>query len=243
MLSAKEKNSAVFSAGVRDGIPIALGYLAVSFSLGITAKNAGLSVFQSFLVSALCNASAGEYAGITLIAAKASYIEIAIMTFIANARYMLMACALSQKISNKTNIFHRMLMGFYTTDELFAISVARPGYVNPYYMYGAISVAAPGWAFGTLFGAVAGGILPLNLVSALSVALYGMFLAVIIPPARKDKIIAFLIVFCFAASFAASYLPIFSGISEGTKTIILTTVISAAAAIIFPRNDEEGENE
>lgn len=239
MQSTKEKNSAVFRDGIRDGIPIALGYLAVSFSLGIAAKNAGLSVFQSFIVSALCNASAGEYAGITLIAAKAAYIEIAIMTFIANARYMLMTCALSQRISPDTSLFHRMIMGFYTTDELFAISISRPGYVNPFYMYGAVAVAAPGWAFGTALGAIAGSILPLRLVSALSVALYGMFLAVIIPPARENKIIAGIIIFCFAASYAAANLPIFSGISEGTKTIILTVVISTAAAVLFPRNIEE----
>lgn len=239
MQSTKEKNLTVFRDGIRDGIPIALGYLAVSFSLGIAAKNAGLSVFQSFIVSALCNASAGEYAGITLIAAKAAYIEIAIMTFIANARYMLMTCALSQRISPDTSLIHRMIMGFYTTDELFAISISRPGYVNPFYMYGAVAVAAPGWAFGTALGAIAGSILPLRLVSALSVALYGMFLAVIIPPARKDKIIAGIIIFCFAASYAAASLPIFSGISEGTKTIILTVVISTAAAVLFPRNIEE----
>ena len=239
MQSTKEKNLTVFRDGIRDGIPIALGYLAVSFSLGIAAKNAGLSVFQSFIVSALCNASAGEYAGITLIAAKAAYIEIAIMTFIANARYMLMTCALSQRISPDTGLIHRMIMGFYTTDELFAISISRPGYVNPFYMYGAVAVAAPGWAFGTALGAIAGSILPLRLVSALSVALYGMFLAVIIPPARKDKIIAGIIIFCFAASYAAASLPIFSGISEGTKTIILTVVISTAAAVLFPRNIEE----
>lgn len=239
MQSTKEKNLTVFRDGTRDGIPIALGYLAVSFSLGIAAKNAGLSVFQSFIVSALCNASAGEYAGITLIAAKAAYIEIAIMTFIANARYMLMTCALSQRISPDTSLIHRMIMGFYTTDELFAISISRPGYVNPFYMYGAVAVAAPGWAFGTALGAIVGSILPLRLVSALSVALYGMFLAVIIPPARKDKIIAGIIIFCFAASYAAASLPIFSGISEGTKTIILTVVISTAAAVLFPRNIEE----
>lgn len=238
MQSTKEKNLIAFRSGLRDGIPIALGYLAVSFSLGIAAKNAGLSVFQSFIVSALCNASAGEYAGITLIAAKAAYIEIAIMTFIANARYMLMTCALSQRISPDTNLFHRMLMGFYTTDELFAISISKPGTVNPFYMHGAIAVAAPGWAVGTALGAIAGSILPLRLVSALSVALYGMFLAVIIPPARKDKVIAGIIIFCFAASYAAANLSIFDGISEGTKTIILTAAISSAAALIFPREPE-----
>ena len=126
---------------MHDGVPIALGYLAVSFSLGIAAKNAGMTPFQGFLASALCNASAGEYAGFVTIAALASFAEIAIITLIANARYMLMSCAMSQRISPDTSIIHRILMGFYLTDELFAIAIARPGHLNPYYTYGAVSIA------------------------------------------------------------------------------------------------------
>lgn len=228
-------NRTALEQGFRDGIPIGLGYFAVSFSLGIVARNAGLSPFQGFLASALCSASAGEYAGFTLIAALGTFMEISVITFITNARYLLMSCALSQKADPEMPLIHRLLTSFYITDELFAISIARPGYMNPYYTYGAILIASPCWAFGTAFGVIAGSLLPLRIVSAFSVALYGMFLAVIIPPARKNKVIAGLILLSFAASFGATYLPVISVISSGTRTIILTVVISTVAAILFPR--------
>lgn len=234
-------NKKVFIKGMHDGVPIALGYLAVSFSLGIAAKNAGMTPFQGFLASALCNASAGEYAGFVTIAALASFAEIAIITLIANARYMLMSCAMSQRISPDTSIIHRILMGFYLTDELFAIAIARPGYLNPYYTYGAVSIAGPCWAVGTALGAMAGNLLPGNITSALSISLYGMFLAIIIPPSRKSKIIAGIVAVSFVASFAAAYIPLISSLSDGTKTIILTIVISVLAAVLFPvgTNKEE----
>lgn len=240
-----KENKTALKEGLRDGVPIGLGYLAVSFSLGIAAKNAGLSAFQSFLASALCSASAGEYAGFTLIAANAAYIEMVLITFIVNVRYMLMSCAMSQRLSPHTKLRHRLLMSFGITDEIFAIAIARPGSLNPYYNYGAMLISIPLWAIGTALGTIAGNLLPLRLVSAFSVALYGMFLAVIIPPARKDKIIAGIIIFCFAASFCAEYIPIFSQVSAGLRTIILTVVISAAAAIIFPKKieSETGEAE
>lgn len=225
--------------GMRDGIPIGLGYFAVSFSLGIAAKNAGLTPFQGFLASLLCNASAGEYAGFTLIAAGATYLELAIVTLIANARYLLMSCAMSQRLDPDMPGFHRPLMAFHITDELFGIAIARPGCLNPFYSYGAVLVAAPCWAIGTALGAIAGGLLPLRLVSAFSVALYGMFLAVIIPAARQSKVIAGLIALCFAASYGAAHLPVVSRISGGTRTIILTVALSAAAALLFPKNTEE----
>ena len=234
-------NKKIFIKGMHDGVPIALGYLAVSFSLGIAAKNAGMTPFQGFLASALCNASAGEYAGFVTIAALASFAEIAIITLIANARYMLMSCAMSQRISPDTSIIHRILMGFYLTDELFAIAIARPGYLNPYYTYGAVSIAGPCWAVGTALGAMAGNLLPGNITSALSVSLYGMFLAIIIPPSRKSKIIAGIVAVSFVASFAAAYIPLISALSDGTKTIILTIDISVLAAVLFPvgTNKEE----
>lgn len=234
LYNTRNVNKKCFLQGMRNGIPIGLGYLAVSFSLGIAAKNAGLNAVQSFLTSLLCNASAGEYAGFTLIAADASYIEIAVMMLIVNARYLLMSCAMSQRMNPDAKLHHRLLMSFHVTDELFAIAIARPGYLNPYYSYGAALAAAPCWALGTALGTIAGNVLPLRLVSAFSVALYGMFLAVIIPPARKNKRIAGIIIVCFAASFATAYLPILSEISEGMRTILLTVIIAAAAAVLFP---------
>ena len=235
----KTKNRSEMREGISAGIPIGLGYFAVSFSLGLAAANAGLSPIQSFIASALCNASAGEYAGFSLIAIGASYFEIALMTFIANARYLLMSCAMSQKLAPDTKMLHRFALGWYVTDELFAISVGRQGYLNPTYTYGAIIVAAPLWAIGTALGAAAGSLMPTSLVSAFSVALYGMFLAVVIPAAKENKVVAGLIAVSFGLSLTVRYLPKLSSISDGTKTIILTVVISVAAAIIFPRRIAE----
>lgn len=238
----------IFCDGMIAGIPIALGYLAVSFSLGIAAKGAGLTPFQSGLASLLCLASAGEYAGFSVIAVGGTFLEIAIITLIANARYLLMSCAMSQRMQPGTSVWHRMLMAWGITDELFGISIACPGYLNPFYTYGAMLVAIPAWSIGTVLGTVAGNLLPLRLVSAFSVALYGMFLATIIPPAKKDRVIAVLIIVCFVASFGAAYLPVISSLSEGTRTILLTVVIAAVAALLFPRKPEtdvagkEGEN-
>ena len=239
----KLENRKQLREGVRDGMPIALGYFAVAFSLGIMAKNVGLTAFQGLLASFLNNASAGEYAGFTLIAADAPYWEMAVVTFITNMRYLLMSCALSQKFSPDTPLIHRFLVGYDVTDEIFGITIARPGYLNPVYAYGAILVAIPGWALGTYFGVVAGNILPATVVSALSVALYGMFAAVFVPPAKENKIVAGLIVISFFSSFIFNKAAIFSGISSGIKIIILTVIISLVAAIIFPVKPERNEEE
>lgn len=228
-----------FAEGARDGFPIGLGYFAVAFSLGIAAKNAGLSAIEGLVASLLNNASAGEYIGFTLIAASASYTEVALMTFITNARYLLMSCALSQKFSPETSLIHRILIGFDVTDELFGINIARPGFIDPKYSYGAMSATVPLWAAGTFFGVIMGNVLPVRIVSALSVALYGMFLAVIIPPSRKHRRVAAAVAVSFALSFAAERLPVLAGISSGTKTIILTVVIASVFAVVSPIVDHE----
>lgn len=235
-------HSKTLGEGLRDSVPIGLGYLAVSFSLGVAARNAGLTAFQGFLASLLNNASAGEYAGFTVIAANASYFEIFLMTLIANARYLLMSCALSQKFSPDTSLIHRLLVGYDVTDEIFGITIARPGTLDPFYTYGAILIAAPCWAGGTALGVIAGNLLPLRAVSALSVALFGMFLAVIIPPAKKNKVIAIFVPISFAASFAAAHLPYISRLSGGTRTILLTLVISGIAAALFPVREEDSHD-
>ena len=222
----------VFCEGIRDGVPIALGYFAVSFSLGIAARKAGFTPFQGFLASLLNNASAGEYAAFALIMSGASYFQVAVITLIANARYLLMSCALAQRFAPGTPFWHR-----------FGITIARPGSLNPCYTYGAILLAAPAWASGTALGIVAGNLLPLRAVSALSVALYGMFLAIIIPPARKDKVVAMLVAISFVLSFACNYLPGISALSDGTRTILLTVLISSAAAVLFPVKDQEAEHD
>ena len=226
---------------MRDGVPIALGYFAVSFSLGIAARHAGFTPLQGFLASLFNNASAGEYAAFSLIASGATLAEVAIITLIANARYLLMSCALAQRFAPGTPFYHRLLIGYDVTDELFGITISRPGALNPYYTYGAILLAAPAWAIGTALGIMAGNLLPLRVVSALSVALYGMFLAIIIPPARQNRVVAALVLLSFAVSYACGVLPGIRALSEGTRTILLTVLLSAGAAVLFPIPVEEEE--
>lgn len=235
------ENKIWYKKGLRDGVPIALGYFAVSFTLGIIAKKAGLTAFQTFLATALTNASAGGYAGFTAIAENAGYIDVALTMLIVNARYLLMSAALSQKLSPDTPLRHRMLVAFDVTDEIFGISVAVKGTLNPYYNYGAMSVSIPGWASGAALGVLMGNILPQSFVSALSVGLYGMFLAIVIPPARKNKIIASVVIISMILSFAFAKIPFISSLSSGIRVIILTVVIALAAAVLFPVKEEENE--
>lgn len=235
---ASSPRSRAFFEGLHDGIPIGLGYFAVAFSLGIICRSSGLSVWQGFLASLLNNTSAGEFAAITLIGAGAGYVEIALVTLIANARYLLMSCALSQRFAAGTPFVHRLGVAFAVTDELFGIAIARPGMLNPWYYYGAMAVAIPGWSSGTALGIIAGSELPARLVSALSVALYGMFLAVIIPPARQSRVILTVVAVSFAASLIANYWPLLAALSGGTRTILLTAAISAAAALLHPVRQE-----
>lgn len=221
-----------------NGIPICLGYLAVAFTLGILASEAGLTPWQATLTSMLLNASAGEYAGFTLIAAGGSYLEMAAVIFIANMRYMLMSASLSQRIDQTFPFFHRFIVGFGITDEIFGVAISEPTRINPFYNYGLMTTALSGWAAGTGLGVLMGNILPPSLVSALSVGLYGMFIAIIIPPARKERTIAILVVISMAASFACSRMPGLSGLSSGMRTIILTIVIAGLAAFLAPVKDE-----
>ncbi len=236
-----ETNRGCFRHGIRDGMPIALGYFAVAFTLGIAAKNAGFSALQAMVESLTNNASAGEYAVFSLAAAGAGYWEVAVMTLVANARYLLMSCSLSQKLPPETSLAHRMLVAFDVTDEIFGISIAYPGRLNPWYTYGAVAVAIPGWGLGTFLGVAVGNVLPLRLMSALSVGLYGMFLAIIVPPAKKDRVVLGLVLLSFAASFALANWPLLAGGSPGVKTILLTVALSLGAAVLFPvREGEEG---
>ena len=229
-----------FVKGLKDGIPIMLGYFAVSIALGISARNAGMTAAQATIASALIMASAGQYIGFTLIAAGASYLEVMVMEAIANARYLLMSTALSQKVDPALPLRHRMLMGLWITDEIFGVSVSVEGRLNPYYNYGMAAVATPGWALGTLMGVVLGNVLPIRVVSALSVGLYGMFISIFVPPAKKNRVVAGLVVLSFAASWAFNALSWFDGISSGMKIIILTVVISLGAALLFPVKKEGG---
>lgn len=236
------ENKKWYKRGLRDGVPIALGYFAVAFTLGIVAKHAGLTAVQTFLATALTNASAGGYAGFKIIEESAPYLDMALTIFVVNIRYFLMSCALSQKLSPKTSLMHRIFIGFDVTDEIFGISMAVKGELNPWYNYGAMTVSIPCWATGAALGVVMGNALPQSLVNALSVGLYGMFLAIIIPPAKKNKIIAGIVAVSMILSFGFSRLPFLSSLSSGMRVIILTVIIAFAAAVLFPVK-EEAENE
>ena len=233
----KALDKSAFYEGLRDGIPIGLGYFAVAFSLGIAYRNAGITAFQGFLTSITNATSAGQFAAVSIIASNASYFEMALTTLIINARYFLMSAALSQKLSPKMPFFHRFIFGAAVTDELFGINIGRPGYLNPYYYCGAALAAVPSWATGTAVGIIAGNMLPSRIVSALAVALYGMFLAVIIPPARKHKIIFALVLCSFIASLVANLWAPLAELSGGTRIIVLTVTISAIAAYFFPADE------
>lgn len=232
-------DKSLFKLGMKDGIPIALGYLAVAFALGIVARNAGVTAMQGVLASLITISASGEYAGFIMMYEKAPYLELAAILLVINARYILMSLTLSQKFHERTSLFHRAMIGFFVTDEIFAITAARKGHINPYYVYGAAFVAVPVWAFGTGLGIVMGNILPAAVVSALSVALYGMFLALTVPAAKKDKVIFSSIIVSYAASVVFSGIPAFSGISDGMKAVILTLIIAGIYSVIFPREEKD----
>ncbi|MBQ6314162.1 MAG: AzlC family ABC transporter permease [Mogibacterium sp.] len=230
-----ETSKEIFLKGYRDGIPIGVGYFAVAFSLGIAAREYGFNAFQGFLASILTYASAGQYMGFALYATNTALIELIILTFVINARYILMGFALNQRMPEGTPLRTRVLVGSCITDEIFGITIARPGVPTPFYTFGALFAAVPLWALGTALGISMGNILPARVVSALSVALFGMFLAVIIPPARKDKAVGIAVFVSFACSLAAVKLPVISGLSQGNRTILLTVLLSALFAVLFPR--------
>lgn len=238
MEKALSKNTDFIWKGMKDGFPIFLGYLAVSFTFGILAKKIGLLPFQASLMSFTNLTSAGQFGALDLILTSAPYLEMALLQFVINLRYSLMSCAMSQKLEPKTSIIHRFIMAFGITDEIFALSVSVEGRLNPFYTYGMMMVAIPGWFFGTLFGVVLGNVMPVKLLSALSIALYGMFIAIIVPPARKNKVLTGLIIVSMLASTAFAFTPLLKEISYGFKIIILTIVLSSAAALLFPVKEE-----
>jgi len=238
MAEASLKKSEWYVRGLKAGIPIGLGYFAVSFALGITAKQAGMSVLQCGVMSATMMASAGQFAVINMIATDGGIALTVLSTLIINLRYLLMSTALSQKIMKDTPIGHRLGSAMFITDEMFGVAATTEGKVSPFLMYGMASASEPGWVAGTMLGAAVGAILPVRIVNALSVALYGMFMAVVIPPAHKNTHLFPIIIVSMLLSTAMTYLPVFAGISSGMRIILLTVVISAAAALIWPAGEE-----
>ena len=223
-----------FIKGMKAGIPVSLGYFAVSIAIGIAAAKANFNPFEAGLTSLLINASAGEYAGFSFIESGASYLVVAAMVAIANARYLLMSAALSQKLMPNVGIIQRLLLGFTVTDEIFGLSIGLPVPLDPCFTYGAFVVATAGWTSGTCVGALLGDVLPTFVISALGVGLFGMFISIFVPEAKKNKVVAVLVLVSFALGAAFAYLPVLSKIDSGIRTIILTVVISLAAAVFFP---------
>jgi predicted branched-subunit amino acid permease len=229
-------NGIAFRKGLRDGTPIALGYFAVAFSLGFMAKKCTLTPIQGFIGSFFTRASAGEYGVYSMVVQDAGYLAVVAMSLVTNLRYLLMSTALTQKFSPDTSLLKRILTGCCVTDEIFGLSIAYEGYLNPWYTYGAFAISTPLWALGTTMGIVAGTILPDRAVSALSVALYGMFIAIIIPPSRKDRAVGMAVAAAFLLSWGIRRLVALNNISlsSGAITILLTIAISAIAAVVCP---------
>lgn len=232
------RNLLAFIHGMYAGIPIGLGYFAVSFAFGIQARAAGLSAFQAFCLSGSNLTSAGQFAGLAVIESAGALATLALTQVIINLRYCLMSCALSQKLSSETPFFHRFLMACGVTDEIFGVSVSVKGWLSPYYHYGQTVVAWPGWAVGTLCGALAGNILPDSVTAALGMALYGMFVAIVVPAAAQDRKILWVSVSAALLSLFFTYCPVICAISGGTRIILVTLLVAGAAAWMFPMKED-----
>jgi len=238
----KKTNQLAYRKGVQDGIPIGLGYFAVSFTFGMMAVKGGISIFQSVVTSGTNLTSAGQFAALAIMATQGSYVEMALTTLIINLRYCLMSFTISQKLDDQGHGIHRYLVAFGMTDEIFGITASQKGKVNPFYNYGAMSVAIPGWCFGTLVGAVSGNILPAMFISALSVAIYGMFLAILLPPAEEDHFLYGVVVAAMVLSTAFTYAPLLKQLTSGFAIIIITIVVAGGAAMLRPIPDPEQED-
>ena len=220
--------------GAIDSLPIAAGYFGVSFSFGIMAVGSGLDALTATVMSLTNLTSAGQFAGIMMIAEGAGYMELFLSQFIINLRYALMSLSLSQKLDKSFGVGQRAVAGFVITDEIFAVASGYSGRVRFPYMIGLGVPPIIGWTLGTLTGALAGSLLPGSIVSALSVALYAMFVAIVLPPARDNKNVAVVAIIALVASCIVRYAPILNTLSSGTSIIICTLIAAAIGAALFP---------
>ena len=228
-----------FRKGLRDGIPIALGYFAVSFTFGMMAVADGLSIWQAVLISLTNVTSAGQFAGLEIMVMNGSYWEMALTQLVINLRYCLMSFSLAQKFRRDEARGHRYVAAFGVTDEIFGISASQPGKVSAFYNYGAMCVAIPGWTLGTLVGGISGSLLPDFMLSALSVAIYGMFLAIIIPPSKKSRPVLGVVVASMAVSTIFAVTPVLKQVSSGFMIIITTLLVAGLAAYFCPVEEKE----
>lgn len=231
-----------FKKGLKDGLPICIGYFPVSFAFGIFAVENGLTILQAFLISLTNLTSAGQLAAVPIIAGGGTLVELAVSQLVINSRYSLMSVSLGQKLSSKVKFFERFAIAFGNTDEIFAVSVSNEGEVGSKYMYGVIALPVIGWTSGTLLGAIAGNILPPIISAALGVAIYGMFIAIVVPVAKKEKATALCVLLSIALSCAFRYVSFLQSVPSGFVVIICAVVSSLIFAIIAPVKAENTES-
>lgn len=230
--------SMYFRRGLKDSIPVALGYFSVSIAFGLMAVEAGCSYMEAVLISLTNLTSAGQFAGLTVLASAGTYIEMALTQLVINSRYALMAVSLSQKADHRFRGPWRWILGFAITDELFAVATGQKDDISREYFSGLILLPIAGWSAGTLCGAVIGNVMPQMITSALGVALYGMFIAVVVPKAREEIKVLAVVVMSVILSACLFYIPVFSSVSSGTAIIICAVAASAAGALLFPVKEE-----
>ena len=234
-------NQSAFSRGVRRGLPVGIGYFSVSFGLGAMAVAQGVNALDATLISATNLTSAGQFAGLTLILASAGLWEMVLTMLVINSRYALMSLALSQRMGRKIGFFPRLLIAFINTDEIFALTMAEQGSLSTPFMLGLGLTPVLGWTGGTLLGALAGSVLPMNIRTALGVMLYGMFIAIVIPPAKEEKPVAVTAVLALILSCLFTWVPLLNRVSAGISIVICTVAAAAFCAWRFPVKDEEAE--
>lgn len=230
---------AAYKRGLRHGVPIALGYLSVSFAFGIQATSLGLSPLQAMMISFFNVTSAGQLAGLQLMAAGAGLTEMALTQLTINLRYALMSLSLGQKLDGSMTLPHRLLLSFCNTDEVFAVASQQPGKIGRAYLYGLTNGPFVGWVSGTLIGALAGGLLPKAVTDALGIAIYGMFIAIILPPFRRSCEVRTVIAVSVALSCLLTLVPVFHFISDGFRIILCAVAASALGAWLMPRPAED----
>ena len=232
-----------FKKGLKDGLPICIGYFSVSFAFGIFAVENGLTIFQAVIISLTNLTSAGQLAAVPIIAGGGTLIELALSQIVINSRYSLMSVSLSQKLSKRVTFPQKLLISYGNTDEIFAVSVSNNGEVGTKYMLGIILLPVIGWTGGTLCGAVAGNILPAVVTAALGVAIYGMFVAIVVPVAKKEKMTALCVLFAIAISCAFKYIPLLQIVPSGFTVIICAVTASVLFAFIAPVKTDKNAKE
>jgi predicted branched-subunit amino acid permease len=228
-----------FWAGMQAGMPVCVGYFSVSFGFGAMAIAQGLTVWQAVFISASNLTSAGQFAGLTVIAAGAAILEMILTQLVINSRYALMSLALGQRLGPNVGVGKRLLAAFFNTDEVFALGMAKGTTLTTGFFVGAGVVAALGWTSGTAMGAIAGSLLPESIRMALGVMLYGMFIAIVVPQAKEEKPILVSVILALIFSCLFAWMPGLKQISSGLAIVICTVLAASVCALLFPVKDEE----